>query len=109
MFDFGQANEEQKKVIQHTDGPTLIIAGPGTWKTFTLVKRVVYLIVEKGVKPESILIATFKEKAAKELITRITNELIKLDIKVNVNDLYIGTLHSICLRLIKENAKIIIV
>ena len=60
-------------------------------------------------KPESILIATFKEKAAKELITRITNELIKLDIKVNVNDLYIGTLHSICLRLIKENAKIIIV
>ena len=30
MFDFGQANEEQKKVIQHTDGPTLIIAGPGT-------------------------------------------------------------------------------
>lgn len=53
MFDFGQANEEQKKVIQHTDGPTLIIAGPGTGKTFTLVKRVVYLIVEKGVKPES--------------------------------------------------------
>lgn len=105
MFDFGQANEKQKKVIQHTDGPTLIIAGPGTGKTFTLVKRVVYLIVEKGVKPESILIATFTEKAAKELITRITNELIKLDIKVNVNDLYIGTLHSICLRLIKENVE----
>lgn len=72
MFDFGQANEEQKKVIQHTDGPTLIIAGPVAGKTFTLVKRVVYLIVEKGVKPESILIATFTEKAAKELITRIT-------------------------------------
>lgn len=105
MFDFGQANEEQRKVIQHTDGPTLIIAGPGTGKTFTLVKRVVYLIVEKGVKPENILIATFTEKAAKELITRITNELLKINISVNVNELYIGTIHSICLRLIKENVE----
>lgn len=103
MFDYGQANENQRKAIKQTDGPVLIIAGPGTGKTFTLVKRAVYLIVEKGVKPENILIATFTEKAAKELITRITNELIKLKITVNVNDLYIGTIHSICLRLIKEN------
>ena len=105
MFDFGQANEEQKKVIRHTDGPALIIAGPGTGKTFTLVKRVVYLIVEKGVKPENILIATFTEKAAKELIARITNELLKLNINVNVNEMYVGTIHSICLRLIKENVE----
>ncbi len=102
-FDFGNANIEQQKAILQTDGPVLIIAGPGTGKTFTLVKRAVYLIVEKGVKPENILIATFTEKAAKELVTRITNELIKLNITVNVNDLYIGTIHSICLRLIKEN------
>lgn len=81
----------------------MIIAGPGTGKTFTLVKRALYPIVEKGVKPENILIATFTEKAAKELITRISNELIKLNITVNINDLYIGTIHSICLRLIREN------
>ncbi len=105
MFDFGHANDEQKKAIQHIDGPALIIAGPGTGKTFTLVKRVVYLIVEKGIKPENILITTFTDKAAKELITRITNELIKLNITVNINDLYIGTFHSICLRLIKENVE----
>lgn len=102
-FDFGTANENQKKAIQTTDGPVLIIAGPGTGKTFTLVKRAVYLITEKNVKPENIMIATFTEKAAKEIVTRITNELINLNINVNVNDLYIGTLHSICLRLIKEN------
>lgn len=104
-FDFGQANDEQKQAIQHTDGPALIIAGPGTGKTFTLVKRVVYLIAKKGVRPENILITTFTEKAAKELITRITNELIKLNMNVNINDLYIGTFHSICLRLIKENVE----
>ena len=105
MFDFGQANAEQIKAIQHTEGPVLIIAGPGTGKTFTLVKRVVYLISEKKVSPENILIATFTEKAAKELVTRISNELLKLDIAVNINELYIGTLHSICLRLIKENVE----
>lgn len=103
MFDYGQANENQRKAIKQTDGPVLIIAGPGTGKTATLVKRAIYLIVEKGVKPENIMIATFTEKAAKELITRITNELLKMKLTVNVNDLYIGTLHSICLRLIKEN------
>ena len=102
MFDFGNANEEQINAIKQTDGPVLIIAGPGTGKTFTLVKRVVYLISEKGVQPENILIATFTEKAAKELITRISNELLKLDITVNVNDLYIGTLHSICLRSLRR-------
>ena len=53
MFDFGIANEEQKQAIQTVDGSVLIIAGPGTGKTFTLVKRISYLIVEKGVKPES--------------------------------------------------------
>ena len=105
MFDFERANSEQIKAIRHTEGPVLIIAGPGTGKTFTLVKRVVFLISEKGVKPDNILIATFTEKAAKELITRISEELLKLDVAVNVNDLYIGTLHSICLRLIKENVE----
>jgi len=103
MFDFGKANEIQKKAIQATDGPVLIIAGPGTGKTFTLVKRAIYLITEKNIAPEDILIATFTEKAAKELITRLSNELLDLNIEVNVNDLYIGTIHSICLRLIKEH------
>ena len=43
-FNFGNANEQQKNAISTTEGPLLIIAGPGTGKTFTLVKRVVYLI-----------------------------------------------------------------
>lgn len=105
MFDFGHANEEQRKAIECISGPVLIIAGPGTGKTFTLVKRVAYLIIEKGVKPENILITTFTEKAAKELITRISKELMMAGIDVNLNDLYIGTIHSICLRLIKENVE----
>ena len=103
MFDYGNANESQREAIDSTNGLVLITAGPGTGKTFTLVKRAVYLIQECGVKPEQIMMATFTEKAAKELITRITNELAKRDISVNVNEMYIGTFHSLCLRIIKEH------
>ncbi len=103
MFDFGNANDAQREAILATDGPVLITAGPGTGKTFTLVERAIYLMLECGVKPEEIFIATFTEKAAKELVTRITNELAARDISVNVNDMYVGTFHSLCLRIIKEH------
>ena len=102
-FDFGNANAQQKEAIQTTEGPLLIIAGPGTGKTFTLVKRIVYLITERGIQPEEIMVATFTEKAAKELITRITNELYKIGVQVDLNEMYVGTFHSICLRVIKEH------
>lgn len=103
MFDFGNANDGQKEAISASEGAVLITAGPGTGKTYTLVQRAIYLIQECGVKPEQILMTTFTEKAAKELITRITNELAARDIYVNVNEMYIGTFHSLCLRIIKDN------
>ncbi len=103
MFDYGNANESQKQAISAADGPVLITAGPGTGKTYTLVQRTLFLIQECGVSPENIFIATFTEKAAKELITRITNELASQDIVVNINEMYIGTFHSLCLRMLKEH------
>ena len=102
-FDYGRANEDQKKAINITEGPLLIIAGPGTGKTYTLVKRIAYLIMEKNVRPEEIFVATFTEKAAKELVTRITNELMAKNISVNLNEMYVGTFHSICLRILSEH------
>ena len=102
-MDFGNANDGQRDAITTTDGPVLITAGPGTGKTFTLVNRAIYLIQEKGVQPEEIMMATFTEKAAKELVTRITNKLAELNIPVNINEMYVGTFHSICLRILKEH------
>lgn len=96
-------NNSQLEAVTTTEGPVLIIAGPGSGKTFTLVERITYLITEKKVNPENILISTFTEKAAKEIITRISNRLSDLNIDVNINDMYIGTLHSICLRILKDN------
>ena len=105
MFELGRINEQQKEAILNTEGPMLIIAGPGTGKTLTLVKRIAYLVAEKQVSPEKIMVVTFTEKAAKELITRISNEFFDNDIEVNINEMYIGTFHSVALRLLKENSE----
>lgn len=55
LFDFGQVNNAQKEAVLQTDGPVLIIAGPGTGKTYTLVKRISYLVKVKGVNPNEIM------------------------------------------------------
>lgn len=102
-FNFGTANENQIKAITATEGPLLIIAGPGTGKTFTLIKRAMYLIETKSIKPENIMLVTFTEKAAKEIVTRLSNELLEKNINLNVNEMYVGTIHSVCLRILKEN------
>ena len=97
-----KANPQQIEAVLATEGPLLIIAGPGSGKTFTLVERLVYLITEKGVSPESLLVVTFTDKAARELSTRVSNRLTELSIKFNLNEMYIGTFHAICLRFLEE-------
>ena len=96
------ANPAQWEAITTTEGPLLIIAGPGSGKTFTLVERLVHLITHKGVAPESLFVVTFTDKAARELTTRISNCLNALDIRFNLHEMYLGTFHSICLRLLEE-------
>jgi len=97
-----KANGSQLQAIHSTDGPLLIIAGPGSGKTFTLVERIVYLVTEKNVAPESLFVVTFTAKAARELTTRISNRLNEIEVKFNLNEMYIGTFHSICLRLLED-------
>lgn len=95
-------NRAQHSAIEHVDGPLLIIAGPGSGKTFTLVERVVYLITQKNAPPDSLFVVTFTEKAAQELTTRVSNRLLELGISFNLHEMYLGTFHSICLRLLEE-------
>lgn len=96
------ANSEQQQVIDNTESPLLVIAGPGAGKTKTLVDRVIHLIVDKKIPSENIMVATFTEKAAKELVTRITNKASELGATINLSDMYVGTLHSIFLRILEE-------
>ncbi len=98
-------NPQQQKAIRTTEGPLLIIAGPGSGKTFTLVERINLLISQKGIPPESLFVATFTEKAAAELISRISLKLDSAKITANLNEMYIGTFHSICLRFLEEHRR----
>ena len=100
MKSFDLLNEKQKEAATYIDGPLLIIAGPGSGKTRTLVERVSYILNNTDTEPQNILLATFTEKASRELITRVS-ENISGDI--NLSEMYIGTIHSICLRIIDEN------
>lgn len=102
-ISFKNANECQLDAIQSTNGPLLIIAGPGTGKTFTLINRALNIIVNKGVEASRILFATFTEKAAHELVTRLSNALDEHNIDFNPNEMYLGTFHSICLKILKEH------
>ena len=95
-------NPEQQEAVDTTEGPLLIIAGPGSGKTTTLVQRVYHLLADLNVAPENIFISTFTEKAAKELVSKISKLLYANQKKINVNDLCIGTMHSIFLHLLEE-------
>ncbi len=96
-----RANTQQALAIA-AKGPTLVIAGPGTGKTYTTIQRVVHLIEKEGARPEEIMLVTYTVKASKELTTRLTNELSSRGIEVNLHDMYIGTFHHICRRILKE-------
>lgn len=68
-------DEQQRRVVEHAGGPMLVLAGPGTGKTTTIVEAVVDRIDNRGVDPERVLVLTFSRKAAGELRERITGRL----------------------------------
>ena len=60
----------QTKAVMHCEGPALVLAGPGSGKTLTIVNRIKYLIEKRQVRPEEILVITFTKYAAKEMKQR---------------------------------------
>ena len=89
-------NEFQKQAVEHIDGPALVTSCPGSGKTACVVERVANLI-KKGVKPKNILCLTFTNKAANELKERVCKKL-----GVEKLDFFVGTFHSLCVRLLKK-------
>ncbi len=96
-FIFEGLNEAQQKAVTTTEGPLLVVAGPGTGKTLTIVRRIAWL-VQKGVPPESILAVTFTNRAAREMKERTAALL-----GDGASRIFIGTFHLLGLRIIREN------
>ena len=90
-------NDKQKEAVLATEGPCLVIAGAGSGKTKVLTHKIAYLMTEKNVKPWNILAITFTNKAAnemKERVEKLVGEAAK--------DMWIGTFHSICVRILRK-------
>lgn len=93
-------NHNQQEAVTFKNGPLLVLAGPGSGKTRTLTHRVAWLIEEKKVKPENILLLTFTNKAAEEMTRRIE----KL---AGLKPPLAGTFHSFCSRILRIEGRAI--
>jgi ATP-dependent DNA helicase pcrA len=93
-------NDEQARAVTHGDGPLLILAGAGSGKTKTLTHRIAYLIGELKVFPSRILAVTFTNKAAKEMRQRLA-QLLDEDAENRQFMPWMGTFHSICVRILR--------
>lgn len=92
-------NPDQQKAVVATEGPVLILAGAGSGKTRVLTYRVAYLIKEKHIEPEHILMLTFTNKAASEMKDRIKKLL-------HISSLpFAGTFHSLCVKILRVDGK----
>ena len=101
MTDFTDGlNDEQARAVTHGDGPLLILAGAGSGKTKTLTHRIAYLIGELKVFPSRILAVTFTNKAAKEMRQRLA-KLLDEDAENRQFMPWMGTFHSICVRILR--------
>lgn len=100
-YMFNKLNDKQKEAVMHVDGPCLVLAGAGSGKTKVLTERIVNLI-NNGVSPYNILAITFTNKAAREMRERVYNS-----IEEEANKIFIGTFHSLGLKIVRENAGVI--
>jgi len=99
MEGFAQLNLEQQRAVKHEGGPLLVVAGAGTGKTTVLISRLAYLVVDRKVPADQVLLLTFTEKAAGELEARADKIL-----PYGYVDLWISTFHGLGERLLREHA-----
>lgn len=91
-------NDKQKEAVKLINGPLLVVAGAGSGKTRVLTHRIAHMIENEGISSRNILALTFTNKAAKEMKERIE----KLLEDSYVDDIWMGTFHSICVRILRR-------
>lgn len=107
MLNLSKLNSRQREAVLHGDGPLLILAGAGSGKTSTMTYRIAHLLAVRGVRPTQILGLSFTNKAATELKERVQALVSKSAGFGATPGLTISTFHSLCVRLLRENAEIL--
>ena len=100
---FPDLNPPQLQVVGHLDGPLLVIAGPGSWKTYSIVLRTLNLLLLGKALPREIVLCTFTEKAAFEMRDRLSAVAQKTGYRGDLSELVVSTIHSLCNRLLLQN------
>jgi DNA helicase-2/ATP-dependent DNA helicase PcrA len=100
---FPGLNEAQRAIVGHVDGPLLVIAGPGSGKTHSIVLRALNLLLLGMAKPRQLLLCTFTEKAAFELRDRLSAAARKVGYEGDLSELAVSTIHSFCNRVLTQH------
>ena len=101
-MDLHLLNKEQKKAVQHQNGPLLVLSGAGTGKTRVLTSRFVYIVKTLNIDFHKIVAVTFTNKAANEIKERVNKEL-----QLNTDSPWIGTFHSIFAKFLRKHSQLI--
>lgn len=97
-----ELNPEQKEAVLKTEGPLLVLAGAGTGKTKVLTTRLAYILDNNNVRPWNCLVVTFTNKAANEM-----KERVRSFIGESVNNVWLGTFHSICVKILRKYPELV--
>lgn len=97
-----ELNPEQRRAVETTEGPLLVLSGAGTGKTKVLTTRLAYLLMQNKANPWNCLVVTFTNRAAKEMRERVQNLIGDM-----VNNVWLGTFHSICVKILRVHAELV--
>ena len=100
---YPELNDAQRAIVGHLDGPLLVIAGPGSGKTYSIVLRALNLLLLKKVHPRQLALCTFTEKAAFEMRDRLATAARKVGYSEDLSELTVSTIHSFCNRVLTQH------
>lgn len=100
---FPRLNDAQRAIVGHLDGPLLVIAGPGSGKTYSIVLRALNLLLLEKAQPRQLVLCTFTEKAAFEMRDRLAAAARKVGYTSDLSELTISTIHSLCNRILTQH------
>ena len=101
--NYPELNDAQRAIVGHLDGPLLVIAGPGSGKTFGIVLRALNLLLLERAHPRQLALCTFTEKAAFEMRDRLATAARKVGYVGDLSELTVSTIHSFCNRALTQH------